>query len=52
MRLPVAAQMAAYPKSERDDLSTEQRYRILIAPSSLEVSNGVIKRTRISPQAT
>lgn len=27
--------MAAYPKSERDDLSTEQRHRILAALESI-----------------
>jgi hypothetical protein len=27
--------MAAYPKSERDDLSTEQRRRILVALESI-----------------
>ena len=28
--------MAAYPKSERDDLSTEQRRRILVALESIK----------------
>jgi hypothetical protein len=28
--------MAAYPKSERDDLSTEQRHRILAALESIK----------------
>ncbi len=28
--------MAAYPKSERDDLSTEQRRRILVAIESIK----------------
>ena len=28
--------MAAYPKNERDDLSTEQRRRILVALESIK----------------
>jgi hypothetical protein len=41
--------MAAYPKSERDDLSTEQRRRILATLESIksrEASNDVAKTKR------
>ena len=33
--------MAAYPKSEQDDLSTEQRRRILMALESIKKQAGV-----------
>ena len=32
--------MAAYPKSERDDLSTDQRRRILVALESIKKPGG------------
>jgi hypothetical protein len=36
VKFPVAGKMAAYLRIERDDLSTEQRHRILLALESIK----------------